>query len=123
MAKKDKELLFSLTKSDFRWDYYKGRGKGGQKKNKTENCCRCTHPPSKAVGKSEEGRSKIQNTKRAFIRMTQTKEFKNWIRLEVARVTGELENIRKKVDRELENIVTEIRKDNKWTKVDPKELS
>jgi len=25
-----KEILFSLTKKDFRWDFYKGSGAGGQ---------------------------------------------------------------------------------------------
>lgn len=55
-----KHLLFFLSRKDFRIDFYRGRGKGGQKKNKTENCCRMTHLESGAVGKSEEGRSKLK---------------------------------------------------------------
>lgn len=117
-----KELLFSLTTKDFRWDYYKGSGAGGQKRNKTENCCRCVHVESGAVGKSEEGRSKEQNKRKAFRRMAETEEFQKWARLEAARVTGELEEIETKVKIALRNATTEIRVDGKWTKVAPEEL-
>lgn len=117
MKKQNKELLFSLTKKDFRWDYYVGHGKGGQKRNKTENCCRCTHVLSGAVGKSEEGRSKDKNTKRAFKRMFETKEFQDWLRIEVSRVSGQLELINKKIEKELKNIIVEYKEHGKWVKV------
>ena len=93
-----KKKLLSLTAKDFRWDYYRGSGSGGQKRNKTSNCCRCTHEPSGAVGKSEEGRSQVQNRRKAFKRMTETPEFKKWIRLESMRVSGELDLIEAKVE-------------------------
>jgi protein subunit release factor B len=111
-----KTKLFSVTKKDCRWDYYKGSGAGGQKRNKTENCCRCTHIASGAVGKSEEGRSKEQNKIKAFRRMSETKEFKEWIRIEVARVTGAEEELKKKIERELAiNTKIEVKdKEGKW---------
>lgn len=56
MMTENKEILVRVTAKDCRWDYYRGTGKGGQKRNKTENCVRCTHIKSGAVGKSEEGR-------------------------------------------------------------------
>lgn len=96
-----REKLFSVTAKDCRWDYYKGSGKGGQKKNKTENCVRCTHISSGAVGRSEEGRSKEHNRRTAFKRMTETEKFKKWHRVEVARATGELAKIEERIDREL----------------------
>ena len=109
-----REKLFSLTKKDFRWDYYRGSGKGGQKRNKTENCCRCVHEPSGAVGKSEEGRSKEQNRKRAFRRMAESKKFQDWCRLEAAKVCGDAELVRQKVEQEMKKIRVETREDGVW---------
>lgn len=116
MVDKRKKLLFSINRKDVRWDYYRGSGKGGQKRNKTSNCCRCTHEPSGAVGKSEEGRSQGQNRQRAFRRMAETTEFQLWAKLEAHKVLGELEQIEKKVDHEMEhNIKFEIKDlDGKW---------
>lgn len=116
MAKK--ELIFSLTKKDFRFDYYKGTGSGGQKKNKTENCCRCTHQASKATGKAEEGRSKEANKKKAFKRMAESKEFQVWCKIEAMRRLGELKEVERKVDYEIKNKTkTEFRENNKWVEV------
>jgi len=116
----DKKLLFSLTKKDFRIDYFPGTGAGGQKKNKTENCCRITHLDSGAVGKSEEGRSKEHNKKTAFQRMTETKEFQSWYKLEVARKLGKIADIETEVKKTMqpENIKIECKDDNgKWIEV------
>jgi protein subunit release factor B len=118
-----KEKVFSLTAKDFRWDYYKGSGAGGQKRNKTENCCRCSHVPSGAVGKSEEGRSKEQNRKKAFRRMAESEEFQQWVRIETARRTGELAKINARVNKALENVTTEVQINNKWVKIDPSGLT
>ncbi len=117
-----KELLFSLTKKDFRWDYYKGSGKGGQKRNKTENCCRCTHEPSGAVGKSEEGRSKDQNIRKAFRRMADNPKFREWVRIEAARKSGDLANLEARVEKALKNVRTEVKCDGVWSKVKPDDL-
>lgn len=97
----NRKLLFSVTKKDLRIDYYRGTGKGGQKRNKTENCCRITHLESGAVGKSEEGRSKEHNKQTAFIRMQQTPEFKKWLRIETARRLGTLVDIEKEVEQSM----------------------
>jgi protein subunit release factor B len=120
-----KELLFSVrgNSKDIRWDYYRGSGKGGQKRNKTENCCRCTHLPSGAVGKSEEGRSKDHNKRQAFRRMAESEKFMKWVRIEAARATGEEAIINAKVAKALKNVTTEIKKDGRWVKVDPDTLT
>jgi len=96
-----RELLFRLTRHDFRWDAYRGSGKGGQKRNKTSNCCRCTHEASGAVGKSEEGRSFEQNRRRAFRRCVETQIFQKWLKVEVAKRTGAMVEVERWVDREL----------------------
>lgn len=113
--KMKREKVFSLTKSDFRWDYYRGSGAGGQKRNKTENCCRCTHMLSGATGKSEEGRSKEQNKKRAFRRMAESDTFQKWCRIEAARQLGQLKDIERKVNKEMrQNVRVEYRMSGKW---------
>jgi len=63
---KEKEILFSVTASDCRFDYYSGTGAGGQARNKSLSAVRCTHIASGAVGKSEEERSQKQNKITAF---------------------------------------------------------
>lgn len=87
-----KELFTSITFKDLRWDFFRGSGKGGQKRNKTENCARCTHEPSGASGKAEDGRFKEQNKKTAFNRMSQSNELFLWA---VAQLTQEKGHQRK----------------------------
>ena len=113
-----KQLLFSVTKDDCRWDYFRCPGNGGQKVNKTSSGVRCTHPPSGAVGQSCDIRSQHQNKKLAFERMANTEEFKTWHRLEVARRTGELAEVERKVTQELNNVKVEVKHDGVWTEVD-----
>lgn len=70
------ELLFSVTAKDCRWDTFRGTGKGGQKRNKTESAVRCTHIASGAVGQSDDSRSQHDNRRTAFKRMAETDVFK-----------------------------------------------
>lgn len=111
-----KNKLFSLTASDFIWSYYNGTGKGGSNRNKNANCVRCSHAASKAVGKSEEERSLLQNKKTAFKRMTETKEFQAWLKSEICKRSGEYEKVRLKVEKELveETVVYIQNDDDKW---------
>ena len=117
-----KQLLFSVTKDDCKWDYFRCPGKGGQKVNKTSSGVRCTHPPSKAVGQSCDERSQHLNKRIAFKRMANTKEFKKWHEIEVARQTGALDLIHKQVEQEMKKIQVEVKENGKWTKVDKTDL-
>lgn len=65
-----RELIFSFNKKDFRVDWYRGSGPGGQKVNKTSNCCRITHKETGLVASGEEGRSAARNKKKAFEKLT-----------------------------------------------------
>lgn len=115
----DKELLFSVTASDCRFDYYRGSGAGGQKRNKTSSAVRCTHIDSGAVGQAEDTRSQTQNKRLAFGRMAQTDKFKAWHKIETARRTGELKQIEERIEYELKHKTRcEIRKDGKWVVAD-----
>lgn len=117
-----KELLFSVTSKDCRFDYYRGSGKGGQHRNKTESAVRCTHIASGAVGQAEDDRSQHKNKRLAFARMAATPKFKAWARLEACRVTGKLAEIDDWVDREMRtNVKVDVQKDGKW--VDEREVA
>jgi peptide chain release factor 1 len=58
----DKEL--HLTKNDFRIEWFSGTGKGGQHRNKHENCCRIRHQETglAAIGTSSKSRKINQET-------------------------------------------------------------
>jgi len=119
--KKEQTPFFSVTASDCRFDYYRGSGKGGQKRNKTSSAVRCTHLASGAVGQSEDGRSQAQNKKTAFSRMAETKKFKIWLQMEFSRKAGIEAEIEAKVDREMRehNLLIEGKTDDgKWEKIE-----
>lgn len=114
-----KELLFSVTANDCEWSYTRGTGKGGQKKNKTSSAVHCMHRPSGAHGYSEASRSQRDNKEDAFRKMADTKEFKDWMRLEIARRSGQLLEIEDAVNREMKRVTVEVKdEEGRWTKVD-----
>jgi len=98
---KTKELLFSVTAKDCTFIFQRGRGNGGQKKNKTDSACICTHKDSGAQGYAEDHRSQLQNKQLAFMRMTKTEKFKTWHTIEVARHTGKLLEINAEVEKQM----------------------
>jgi protein subunit release factor A len=97
-AQPQKHLLFSITKKDFRIDTFRSGGKGGQNQNKRDTGVRIVHLASGAVGESREERSQLQNKKKAFLRLVETKEFKNWHLIEVARRLGNIRDLEREVD-------------------------
>lgn len=119
MNSMSKELLFSVTANDCDWQYLRGTGPGGQKRNKTESKVRCVHRASGAIGESDETRNQHQNKRLAFRKMAESKEFKLWHRLETARLMGDKMTIEEKVNHAMEdrNILTEIKQDGKWVPV------
>jgi len=81
-----KELLFSVTANDCDWQFFCAGGPGGQHQNKTASACRCVHKASKAVGESREHREQRRNKIEAFKRMSQSKEFQLWMKMESSRL-------------------------------------
>ena len=121
----EREKLFSVTASDCEWSYTKGTGSGGQKKNKTSSAVHCMHRPSGAHGYSEASRSQHDNKVEAFVKMSKTKEFHEWLQLEMARRTGVLAEIEASVERELRKVKVEVKMDGVWVEVgknDPLDL-
>ena len=118
MMSRSKELLFSVGASDCEWSYTRGAGKGGQKKNKTSSAVHCTHRPSGAHGYSEASRSQLENKQEAFRKMAESKEFKAWWKIEVARKTGQLYEIEQEVERQMRNVRVEGKdEDGKWVEL------
>ena len=110
-----KEKLFSITKKDFRWDYFSGTGAGGQHRNRHKNSVRCFHDPSGAKGSSQDEKSKEQNTKKAWRRCIDSKKFKDWLRIEISRATGKLDEIKKDVDKQMKRVKVEVKdEEGKW---------
>lgn len=109
--------ILSLTAADFAWSYTKGSGAGGQKRNKTSSAVHCSHAPSKAHGYSEGSRSQHDNKREAFERCVETKEFKEWLRLETMRQTGETVRIEQEVKRQLNFIKVEVQQEGRWVEV------
>lgn len=115
-----KELLFSVTAADCEWDYMRGTGPGGQKRNKTESKVRCTHRASGAVGESDQTRSQHENKRIAFRKMSETREFRVWHKIECAKRMGEKISVEEAVDRMMAdaNLRVEGKKDQRWVPIE-----
>lgn len=110
-----KEKLFTVTASDCVWNYYRGSGPGGQRKNKTSNCARVVHEPSGAIGKGEQGRSQLENRQIAWRQMASSPAFQSWCRMKAYEISGESKTIEKAVDFELlTNTLVEAESSDGW---------
>jgi len=105
---KMKELLLSVTKKDFKVEYFNGTGNGGQNRNKIAAACRITHPASGASTYCQEERSQKANRERAFNKLVKMEKFQKWLRLETAKRAGTLDDIEEKVERAMQNIKIEV---------------
>ena len=65
----EREKLFSVSIHDCDVQLKRGHGKGGQNRNTRDTAVRIVHPPSGAVGESQEERSQLQNKRTAFARL------------------------------------------------------
>ena len=101
---KDKQLLFTLTKKDFRIEFMRGSGKGGQNRNKRDTACRITHIESGASAYCCDERSQLRNKMSAFHNVVTKDKFKNWYKIECAKLNGLIptkEDIEKEVEKKL----------------------
>ena len=115
-----RELVFSVTKKDFRIDHFRAGGQGGQGQNKRSVGVRFTLPPSGAVGEGRDSRSRVENERNAFKRCISTPEFKLWHRKEIARRAGEdaLIELQVKESMRPKNLRVEIKnEEGKWVEM------
>lgn len=82
----ERQLLFSVTRKDLDITYFRGSGKGGQHRNKTDSACRIVHRDSGAMATAQENRSQLQNKHAAFRRLVETPKFKAWWRIRAGHV-------------------------------------
>lgn len=117
---RQKELLFSVTKKDFRVETYRGTGPGGQHRNKTDSCVRITHIESSAVAQACESRHQAENKKAAFNRLLSTVKWKVWYAQRVldeqAKLDG-LKTLEQQVQEQMreENLKIEVYREGEWT--------
>lgn len=55
-----------LTEDQFKFEWYSGTGKGGQHRNKHQNCCRCTHLTTGITANGTGSRSREDNKRNAL---------------------------------------------------------
>lgn len=104
--------LLTLTKKDFVVTYYSGKGAGGQHRNKHQNCVRIYHAESNVTGLGTESKSRIQNKKTAFKRLTDNPKFKSWLQIKSIH-EQEIQDIVKEAMKP-DNLKVEIFVDGTW---------
>lgn len=55
-----------VTEDQFRFEWFSGTGKGGQHRNKHQNCCRCIHIPTGITANGTNSRSREDNKTNAY---------------------------------------------------------
>ncbi len=105
-----RQLLFSVTKKDLKVTYFPCGGAGGLHRDKTSNGTRIQHPASGAEGKATDSRSQHQNTRTALRRLTETREFRLWVRIK----SGELDALAERYGLRPENLRIEGRANGEW---------
>ncbi len=114
-----RQRLFTVTRTDCEWQYYRGSGKGGQNRNKRDTAVRCVHRLSGAEATACDERSQGQNKRLAWKRMCQSAKFSAWVKIECARRGGlkilTEEEIQAKIDAEFQQqLLVETKEDGYW---------
>lgn len=112
----DREKLFSVSIHDCEVQVFRAGGNGGQGQNTTDSGVRIIHHPSGARAECRETRSQLENRRRAFRRMAESKAFQGWVAVQTGRVKSD-EQIAREVAAELADpakVRIEIREDGKW---------
>ena len=111
MGKKKRELLFSLTRKDFKIDYFSGTGSGGQYRNRHKNCVRLQHIETGIIVTGQSNRNRQANIKEAFNNLLNHPRFKLWFNRKInEKLSGKT----------VEQIVEEMMKDE-YLKVEGKD--
>jgi len=117
--KENRQLLFSLTKKDFRVDWFSGKGGGGQKRNKTQNCCRIHHDESGAIRTEQSNKNRKNKIRKALQSLVKKTKFQIWHTKKCMDMEGE-RSIDEIVDDLMHpnNLKIEVWEDGEWREVD-----
>jgi protein subunit release factor A len=102
-----KQLLFSVTRKDLDITFFSGSGAGGQYRNKHQNCVRIKHRDSGVIVTGQEERSKEQNLRNAFKRLTQHPKFKMWLRVRISEEMADKEKEEQEIQRKVDEAMKE----------------
>lgn len=58
--------MTNITQDQFIFEWFSGTGKGGQHRNKHQNCCRCIHEPTGITANGTSSRSREENKRTAL---------------------------------------------------------
>ncbi len=111
MASDSRKPLVSITSKDFEVQTFRAGGSGGQNQNKVNSGVRIIHKDSGARGEARDQRTFGQNRKNAFLRLTESATFKNWLKIETSRALGHEIEIEEQVRRAMDprNIRVEVK--------------
>lgn len=56
-----------INEDQFIFEWYSGTGKGGQHRNKHQNCCRCIHVPTGITANGTSSRSREDNKHNSYL--------------------------------------------------------
>jgi protein subunit release factor B len=102
-----KDILFSVTKKDLELSFFSGTGPGGQHKNKSQNCVRIHHPESGVTTTGQDERSRAQNLKNAFIRLTNHPKFQAWLKIKTAESLQDKREIERQIQKAVDEAMNE----------------
>lgn len=99
---------FRLTSKDFKIEYLRGHGNGGQKKQKTSSACRITHDASGVSKYCQDHREQHRNRSEAFNRLCSDARFKAWCQMHLNEVENK-QTIEQWADEQMkeENLIVE----------------
>lgn len=115
-----RKRLVSLTKKDFVIQTF--AGSGGQ--HKAQSGVKIIHPASGACGESGEHRSQLRNKEAAFLRLIVSDIFRDWLKLEIARVQLKEHNMHARKTRAVDkwikpsNLRVEVKRDGRYAEED-----
>lgn len=117
--KKNKELLFSITKKDFEFQTFRCGGHGGQKVNKTSSGVRIIHCDSGAVGQSTSERSQHLNKRIAFRKLVKSQKFKLWMNKKIFELSVDEKEIERQIDIMMRenNLKVEGKENGRWVDI------